>query len=83
MSARNESEAPYSIISPKGMKYMFATQCSKPAAMKAATGSTMETSLSVKLRPPRVGQTARQTHTLHMMPARNACPVATLLLETA
>ena len=34
-----------------GRKYMLATQCSKPAAMKAETGNMSATILSVTDRP--------------------------------
>jgi len=42
----------------KGRKYMLATQCSKPAAMKAETGNIAATILSVTDRPEYASHTA-------------------------
>src|SRR4051812_27376182 len=45
----------------RGRKYILATQCSNPAAMKAETGSTIATILSVTDRPA-VGEPDRRAH---------------------
>src|ERR1700741_1124063 len=55
----------------RGRKYMLATQCSKPAAMKAETGNIRATILSVTDRPAYASQTAKQTSRLHRMPLTN------------
>src|SRR5215207_4246021 len=55
----------------KGRKYMLATQCSKPAAMKAETGNTSATTLSVTDRPAYASHTAKQTSRLHKTPLKN------------
>ena len=71
-SAQKVSGAPHWMSRPSGMKYMFATQCSKPAATKALTGRMMARILSVTLRAPSASHTARQTSTLHRIPRKNA-----------
>ena len=57
---------------PAGMKYMFATECSKPIATKAAIGGTMARIRSVVVRAEYVSQTARQTRPLQRIPRTNA-----------
>src|SRR6267142_6242391 len=54
-----------------GRKYMLATQCSKPAAMKAETGNASATILSVTDRPAYASHTARQTSRIHKTPLKN------------
>ena len=53
---------------PTGMKYMFATLCSKPAATNALIGNRIAKILSVVVRAEYVSHTARQTRPLHKMP---------------
>src|SRR3990172_1662459 len=57
---------------PKGMKYMLAMLCSKPAATKAEIGKTTARILSATLRPARASQTARQTRMLQRIPLKKA-----------
>ena len=47
---------------------MLATQCSKPAAMKAEIGNMRATILSVTDRPAYASHTAKQTTKLHRTP---------------
>src|SRR5215213_5281933 len=55
-----------------GIRYMFATECSKPAATKAETGKRTASTLSPVLRAPIESQTARQTSTLQRTPRNRA-----------
>jgi hypothetical protein len=55
-----------------GRKYMLATLCSKPAAIKAETGNKRARILSVTDRPAYASQTAKQTSKLHRIPLKKS-----------
>src|ERR1700733_843743 len=59
-----------------GRKYMLATECSKPAAIKAETGNMRARILSVTDRPAYASQTAKQTSKLHRMPLKKSVTTA-------
>src|SRR3972149_3973688 len=68
------------ISSPIEMKYMFATECSKPAATKAAMGGMTARILSVVVCAPYVSQIARQTSALQSIPSAIASTKPRLVL---
>src|SRR5450830_837289 len=68
---------------PRGMRYILATECSKPAATKADTGNRMASTLSLVVRAPSDSHSARQTRTLHKMPRNSAWPKGRVALSRA
>jgi len=70
-AAARTSSCPFN-ANPIGMKYMFATLCSKPDATNAVIGKITARILSIVLRPLKASQIARQTRTLQRMPLKNA-----------
>ena len=68
---------------PEGEKYMFATACSKPAATKAAIGSTTTISRCAGRRLDSDSQTARQTSVLQSTPRMNAWPKGSAAFASA
>ena len=79
---QKDAGAPDLIISPTGIKYIFAMQCSKPAATKAVIGKITARILSVVLRALIAIHTAKQTNTLHRIPNTKAStkPMPVLVL---
>jgi hypothetical protein len=68
---------------PTGMKYMFATLCSNPAATKAEMGGMIARIFPAVVRAEKVIQTARQTRMLHMIPNPSADQNSRPLLKFA
>src|SRR3989338_1068231 len=72
---------------PIGMKYILATLCSNPRATNAVMGKSMDSILSVVLRPLIHNHTARQTRALHKTPrekaTRNDKPTLALAIKSA
>ena len=66
-----------------GMKYMFAIECSKPAATKAEIGNTIATALSTTLRPASAIQIAMHTSRLQSTPRKNASVKGIAILADA
>lgn len=68
---------------PNGIKYIFATECSKPSATKAEMGNTIAKTLLATSRAAKQSQTARHTSALHKIPLTNACRGSRFILATA
>ncbi len=78
------SAAPAALsIMASGMKYMFAMECSKPAATKAEIGNTIATSLSTTLRPANAIHMPKHTSALHSTPRKNASLHGSVVLAAA
>jgi len=58
---------------PAGIKYMFATECSKPRVTKAVIGTIMAKILSVTVWQAKHNHTAKQIRVLHKIPEVKAC----------
>src|SRR5262249_45332949 len=58
---QNEAAAPSFTKSAQGIRYIFATECSNPAATKVAIGGTIAGILSAVVRALEQSHTARQT----------------------
>src|SRR5690242_10888805 len=72
MLFQNASGAPALMNRPMGLKYIFAMQCSKPAAANAAIGITTVMTRSMLVRALKHIHTAMQTSALHMIPSVSA-----------
>ena len=59
---------------------MLATECSSPAATKAAIGGMITSTLSAALRAPKASQTARQTSMLAKIPLARAVAKSSVVL---
>ena len=70
--AQKASGAACFTISPKPIKYMFATACSKPAATNAAIGNTVRIARWAGRRLDSDSQMARHTKVLQSMPSTTA-----------
>lgn len=71
--AQNDAGAKSRTSTATGKKYMFATQCSNPAATNVAIGGTITATLSTVDRACVVIHTAKHTNALHNTPNANAC----------
>ena len=68
-----------------GIRYMLATECSKPSATNADIGKMIASTLPGTSWAAKHSHTARHTRTLHRMPRKNASvtPSATLACAIA